>query len=288
MIQQFKLPCLFATHLGGVQLLTLGEGVRKSNTKNTQTRYDLLERLDYQRRSKVLIAKDWHRQPTCVRMKRIVEPELMEAAEQARAYAEADFESAHSTYPKLFGKLFPRRPKRALVLDLGCGPCDVTIRFARANPGYHFHAVDGSAAMLKYGREAVACHAGLGGRITLIKGFIPGARIPRRSYDVILSSSFLHHLHDPMVLWRTVREYSRPGTIVFVPDLRRPSSPATARAIADKYSGGEPEILRRDFLNSLLAAFTPAEVRRQLQEAGLVGLPVKTISDRHLLVCGQM
>jgi ubiquinone/menaquinone biosynthesis C-methylase UbiE len=39
--------------------------------------------------------------------------------------------------------------KKALVLDLGCGPADVTIRFAKANPGYKFHGVDGSAAMLK-------------------------------------------------------------------------------------------------------------------------------------------
>src|SRR6266516_6636375 len=90
---------------------------------------------------------EWLRQ-----MKRIVEPELMSAEEQARAYAQADFEEAHSSYPKLFSERFPRRRKRAFVLDLGCGPCDVTLRFAKANPTYTFHAVDGSAAMLKFGR----------------------------------------------------------------------------------------------------------------------------------------
>ena len=52
-------------------------------------------------------------------MKRIVEPELMSQEEQARAYAKADFESAHSFYPRLFAEKFPRRSKRALVLDLG-------------------------------------------------------------------------------------------------------------------------------------------------------------------------
>jgi len=220
-------------------------------------------------------------------MKRIVEPELMSAKKQARAYAKADFAAAHSSYPKLFAEKFPRQAKRALVLDLGCGPCDVTIRFAQANPGYTFHAVDGSAAMLKYGRRAIARRPGLARRIRLIEGFIPGAPIPRRNYDVILSSSFLHHLHDPQVLWQTVRQYSHRGTIVFVPDLRRPSSRAKARAMTKEYSGTEPEVLKRDFFNSLLAAFTPAEVRQQLQEAGLSGLTVEIISDRHLLVCGR-
>jgi len=221
-------------------------------------------------------------------MKRTVEPELMSAEEQARAYAEADFEAAHSSYPKLFAKKFPRRPSRAFVLDLGCGPCDVTLRFAKANPGYTFHAVDGSAAMLKYGRRALARHPGLARRFRLVEGLVPGAPIPRRSYDVILSSSFLHHLHDPQGLWQTIRKCARRGTIVFAPDLRRPPSRAQARAMTQKYSGNEPEVLRRDFFNSLLAAFTPAEVRRQLQEADLPGLAVEIISDRHMLVFGRI
>jgi SAM-dependent methyltransferase len=164
----------------------------------------------------------------------------------------------------------------------------VTIRFAKANPGHTFHAVDGSAAMLKYGRRAIARQRGLARRVRLIEGFIPGAPIPRRSYDVILSSSFLHHLHDPQVLWRTVRHYSRRGTIVFVPDLRRPPTRAKARAMTQNYSGTEPEVLKRDFFNSLLAAFTPAEVRRQVKQADLSGLRVEIISDRHLLVFGEV
>jgi SAM-dependent methyltransferase len=221
-------------------------------------------------------------------MKRRVEPELMSAEQQARAYSQADFEAAHSFYPKLFAEKFPRRPRQAFVLDLGCGPCDVTLRFAKANSGYTFHAVDGSAAMLKYGRRALARQRRLARRFRLIEGFIPGALIPRSSYDVILSSSFLHHLHDPQVLWQTVRTYARRGTIVFVPDLRRPPSRAEAAAMTQKYSGNEPEVLQRDFFNSLLAAFTAPEVKRQLKEAGLNGLQVEIISDRHLLVFGRI
>src|ERR1700722_7494764 len=88
-------------------------------------------------------------------MKRTVEPELMLDEEQAEAYAHADFAAAHRLYPELFAQRFPGRPRKARVLDLGCGPCDVTIRFAKANPGYVFHAVDGSAAMLRFGAAAV-------------------------------------------------------------------------------------------------------------------------------------
>ena len=164
----------------------------------------------------------------------------------------------------------------------------MTIRFAKANRGYTFDAVDGSAAMLKHGKRAIARHRGLARRIRLIEGFIPGAPIPRETYDVILSSSFLHHLHDPQVLWQTVRQFSRRGTIVFVPDLRRPSSKAKARAMMETHASSEPEVLKRDFFNSLLAAFTAAEVKRQLKRAGLGSLAVETVSDRHLLIFGMI
>ena len=219
-------------------------------------------------------------------MNRVPELELMLGDEQARAYAAADFESAHSRYPTLFAEAFPDRPAKALVLDIGCGPCDVTIRFARANPGYTFHAVDGSSAMLKYGRERIEREGDLAGRIQLIEGYIPEAQLPVKSYDVIMSSSLLHHLPDPQALWTTVRQRSRPGTLVFVVDLFRPASRTDAEAITASYTGNEPDVLRRDFFNSLLAAFTPEEVRQQLAEAALLTLRITTISDRHLMVCG--
>jgi SAM-dependent methyltransferase len=219
------------------------------------------------------------------RMKRTLEPELMLAADQAEAYAQADFEAAHCLYPQLFAERFPTRPRKARVLDLGCGPCDVTIRFAKANPAYVFHAVDGSEAMLRHGDAAVQ-RAGLGSRIKLIQGVIPGAPIPDADYDVILSTSFLHHLHAPQVLWQTVREFAAPGTLVFVTDLQRPSSRMQAQETIQKFAADEPLVLQQDFYNSLLAAFTPAEVCRQLRTAGLGGLQVAAVGAMHLLVFG--
>jgi predicted nucleotidyltransferase len=51
-----------------------------------------------------------------------------------------------------------------------------------------------------------------------------------------------------------------------------------------EYAGNEPEILQKDFKNSLKAAFTPEEVVLQLQDIGLDGLKVTVVSDRHIVV----
>jgi hypothetical protein len=69
-------------------------------------------------------------------------------------------------------------------------------------------------------------------------------------------------------------------------DLMRPASSAQARAIVEKYSGSEPDILKTDFFNSLLAAFEADEVKMQLERASLLQLKTEIVSDRHIIVWG--
>ena len=78
-----------------------------------------------------------------------------------------------------------------------------------------------------------------------------------------------------------------PGAPVFVQDLMRPESPDAAQALVDQYAPDEPEVLRRDFYNSLRAAFTPAELEDQLAAAGLTDFTIHLVTDRHLAVFGR-
>ena len=221
-------------------------------------------------------------------MQRIPEPELMDDEAQARAYAYADFESAHSNFIRLFQERFSDRAITGTVLDLGCGPGDIARRFARAYPDTVVHGVDGAAAMLRYGDEITAAAPDVAGRVRLFHGLLPGAQVPLAKYDAIISNSLLHHLHDPCVLWHAVRQYAASGAPMFVMDLMRPPSRDVAQVLTDTYVAGEPEVLRRDFHNSLLAAFEPDEVRAQLQDAGLDRLQVEVVTDRHLIVWGEL
>jgi hypothetical protein len=71
-------------------------------------------------------------------------------------------------------------------------------------------------------------------------------------------------------------------------DLMRPPDRKTASAMVSEYAGNEPDILKQDFFHSLLAAYTPGEIEAQLQASGLNQLKVEVVSDRHLLVSGQL
>ena len=220
-------------------------------------------------------------------MQRMREPELMEAPAQAAAYARADFAAPHQRVLELFAEKFPRLPPRGYALELGCGPGDVVLRFARAYEGWQVHGVDGAPAMLEAAAICHRRHPGLRHRVRLIRGLLPEAALPRHRYDVVFSNSLLHHLDDPRVLWHSVRRWAAPGAPVFIVDLRRPDSAADARALTDRYAAGEPAVLRNDFYHSLLAAFTPDEIRGQLRDARLDHLHMETPSDRHVLIWGN-
>lgn len=219
-------------------------------------------------------------------MQRCPEPELMLDDDQARAYAEADFSEPHEHFVDLFAERFPG-PVDGLVLDLGCGPGDVSLRFADRYPQCMVQGLDGAPAMLAAGAELCLRHPA-GTRVTLLPGRLPEARGPGAPYATIISNSLLHHLHTPDVLWAAVLRDGAPGARVFVMDLCRPDSAEQVEALVARHAADASEVLRRDFRNSLFAAFTPEEVRGQLHAAGLGGFRVEQVSDRHLVAWGRL
>jgi 2-polyprenyl-3-methyl-5-hydroxy-6-metoxy-1,4-benzoquinol methylase len=212
------------------------------------------------------------------------EPELMMGEEQAAAYAGADFTDLNQAMVTQFHERFGRVLARRL-LDLGCGSADITIRFAMAFPGLRALGVDGSEAMLRFGRHAVRA-AALEDRIDLERRYLPDESLCAREFDVVTANSLLHHLRDPGVLWRTVRQCAAPGAAVMVMDLRRPKDRRAVRRLVAKYGAEAPALLRRDFFNSLCAAYTAEEIRGQLDAGGLTGFHTAEVSELHVLVWG--
>jgi ubiquinone/menaquinone biosynthesis C-methylase UbiE len=213
-------------------------------------------------------------------MHRILEPEIMDDEKQVIAYAKADFSSSNQLFvDRLISDYYSRLNR---VLDIGCGPADVAIRLAKAIPSVYITAVDASESMIKLARKAVK-NAGLGNQIKVIKGRIPG--LEEDDYDAILSKDLLHHLPDPSVVWREIKHLAKGETVIYVMDLFRPKTQEEAWNIVESISAEEPPILKQDFYNSLLAAFTVDEIKDQLLQEKLK-LEIEKVSERHFIVKG--
>jgi len=216
-------------------------------------------------------------------MDRILEPELMEDPAQVRAYAAADFSQENQGFVDRFREYFPDFSE-GHVLDMGCGPGDIPIRFAQAFPSCRITGVDASEPMIGLAGVAVK-QAGLADRITFSCERFQAVSLVEPA-DAAVSNSLLHHVPNPLQFWYRLRQLVKPGSPVFVMDLLRPDSPEEAQAIVDRYAAKEPEILRRDFYRSLLASFTEDEVAAQLAEMNLSRLIVDVVDDRHWVVSG--
>lgn len=216
-------------------------------------------------------------------MDRVLEPELMEDEAQVLAYARADFEEENQGFVDRFREYFPEFTE-GQIFDLGCGPGDIPIRVARALPLCRVTGIDASAPMIRLAEQAAA-RAGLSSRVSFrCERFqdIAGAH----QADAAISNSLLHHVPNPFQFWNRLRQLVKPGSPVLVMDLLRPESPEAAQALVDQYAANEPDILRRDFYNSLLAAFTEDEIGSQLAQMNLTRLLIDVIDDRHWVVGG--
>lgn len=216
-------------------------------------------------------------------MDRVLEPELMEKEAQVLAYANAGFAEENQGFVERFREYFPDF-REGHILDLGCGPGDIPIRLAHALPLCRLTGVDASGPMIRLAEKAVAL-AGLSERVSFrCERFqdIVGAS----QADAGISNSLLHHVPNPLQFWNRLRQLVKPGSPVLVMDLLRPESPEAAQAIVDRYAAHEPEVLRRDFYNSLLAAFTEDEIGAQLAQMNLTRLLIDVPDDRHWVVGG--
>jgi trans-aconitate methyltransferase len=219
-------------------------------------------------------------------VQRVPEDELMDTPQNAQAYADVDFSEPNSKFVAHFAEKFPGFDGHS-ILDLGCGPGDIATRFARRYPAASVIGLDGAGAMVDIARQAIA-RDGLADRVDARRWHIgrePNPLAPRR-FDAVVSNSLLHHMSEPLDLWNAILANAAPGAAVLVMDLFRPPSRQAAKTIVETYAGGEIELFKIDFLNSLLAAYRADEVAEQLAAAGLDSLRVDVVSDRHLMVFG--
>ena len=218
-------------------------------------------------------------------MERCLEKEIMDGEEQVRAYAQANFSKENQWFVDQFLDTFPEF-REGLILDLGCGPADIPIRLASLCTGFNIVGVDASPPMIALAQEAIH-KTDCSERIRVACQRIEDVVLEKRA-DAIISNSLVHHVPNPLQFWYALKQLAKPGAPVLVMDLLRPESAEEAQALVDHYAADEPEQLRLDFYNSLLAAFSEDEVAAHLAEMNLSRLLIDVPDERHWIVAGRV
>ncbi len=217
---------------------------------------------------------------------RVLEPEVMDTADEAREYDAMEHSGANGRFVT---DLLAERPIGPSVLDVGTGTARIPIELCTREPDLHVVAVDLAKHMLALGAKNVAA-AGLDARITLQE--IDAKRLPYDdgAFATTMSNSIVHHIADPRTVLAEMNRVTTPGGLIFVRDLARPSTDAEVDRLVALHAGTPPEEEegRRAFENqrellraSLKAALTVEEVAAMAADAGLAGCSVRFTGDRH-------
>jgi ubiquinone/menaquinone biosynthesis C-methylase UbiE len=208
---------------------------------------------------------------------RILEPEVMDSAEEARDYDAMD----HSQVNQLFvGDLLQLRSDCVNLLDVGAGTAQIPIELCRRHPTVRIVAIDMAEHMLRVGRANVE-RAQLTERVEL--RLCDAKRMPfaDRSFDAVMSNSIVHHIPEPFAVFTEMARVVKPGGVLFVRDLLRPTDLAALQGFVAKYAGDANAHQRKMFGDSLHAALTLEEVRAIVTRLGFAAESVRQTSDRH-------
>lgn len=204
---------------------------------------------------------------------RTPEPDLvMHDPSQVAAFADCGRDEGLLAFTHLFHALqiTPLVRPGDRVLDVACGPAIQLAQVARLNPQAHFVGLDASATMLDVARTTLAHHALNNvelstGDMTRLTDFADA------SMDCVMCTMSLHHLPDTLALARTLREVRRvlkPGGTVYLVDFGRFKRARTQHFFAHDRRDCQSARFTQDYLRSLQAAFSVAELRDAVAPLG--------------------
>jgi ubiquinone/menaquinone biosynthesis C-methylase UbiE len=213
---------------------------------------------------------------------RVLEPEVMDSADDARDYDAMD----HSEVNRRFVADFLAAQSQAgqapdsELLDLGTGTALIPIELCAQNPQARVMAIELAEHMLRLARKNVARH-GLSERVSL--QHVDAKRLPYADGRVsaVISNSIVHHIPEPRHVLAEALRVLKPGGLVFVRDLARPYDDQQVRQLVATYAAGCNGHQRQLFEDSLRAALSVEEIKMLVVQLGFDATSVQATSDRH-------
>jgi ubiquinone/menaquinone biosynthesis C-methylase UbiE len=208
---------------------------------------------------------------------RILEPEVMDTAEEAAAYDAMD----HAAVNRVFaGDFLAVWDGRLPILDVGTGTAQIPIELCRQHPTIEIVGIDLAEEMLRVGRDNVR-RAGLESRIRLERVDAKGVPYPDGAFAAVISNSIVHHVPEPRRVLAEMVRLAAPGGTLFVRDLLRPADRNELERLVGLYAADADERQRQLFADSLHAALTVDEVRALVMGLGYDPANVRQTTDRH-------
>ena len=208
---------------------------------------------------------------------RVLEPEVMDSAEEARDYDSMDHSQVNRVFVTDFLSVWDHQSP---VLDVGTGTAQIPIELCRHAPKAQVVAIDLAVHMLQVGRENVR-KAGFADHIRLERQDAKRLPYASQSFAAVISNSIVHHIPEPGKVLAEMVRITRPGGLLFVRDLLRPPTDDVVRSLVSTYAGDANAHQQKMFEESLRAALSLEEIRGLVSNLKFDPATVEQTTDRH-------
>ena len=231
-------------------------------------------------------------------MERIPEPELMESRNQVKSYIEGDFSSGENDFIDfinsylIFNKI--NLSSKDLIVDLGCGPGNITEKISLKWPDVKVIGIDGSNEMINeaQSRKNLSRNKQLFKNIRYlcadIKYIEPNEISFNTKATLLVSNSLIHHINRINDFFDCINNLSTKETINFHKDLRRPKDEKTALKLKEKCGKIYNTTLTNDYYASLKASYRKNELLTIISERMYSSLDVIEDGDEYLILYGKV
>jgi ubiquinone/menaquinone biosynthesis C-methylase UbiE len=233
-----------------------------------------------------LLETDLPSEAKAMSLARILEPEVMDSADEAADYDSMDHREVNQRFVTDLLAALPSAPSPEPrtpfpdILDLGTGTAQIPIELCRRHADCRVMAADAAVSMLELARYNLEIES-LTHRIEL--AHVDAKRLPFREgmFDVVMSNSIIHHIPEPIDVVREAVRVTREGGLLFFRDLLRPETEGQLRHLVATYAAGANDHQQRMFAESLHAALALDEIRGLISSLDFSADGVQPTSDRH-------
>jgi ubiquinone/menaquinone biosynthesis C-methylase UbiE len=210
-------------------------------------------------------------------LNRTLEPEVMDSPQEASDYDAMDHSAVNRVFAADFVAIWDGQNP---ILDVGTGTAQIPIELCRQSATAQVTGIDLAEHMLRVGRQNVE-RADLSKRIQLRLCDAKHTPFANSQFAAVMSNSIVHHIPEPGSVLAEMVRVARPGGLLFVRDLLRPTDEASLAHLVATYAGNANAHQQQMFRESLCAALTLTEIRRLVLSLGFDPATVQQTTDRH-------
>ena len=229
-------------------------------------------------------------------MDRRAEPELMNTKNQVDSYCEADFSKGEIKFVRLIKNYLKNNniylTSSDLIVDLGCGPGNISEKLSKEWPNTTVIGIDGSKEMIHKAKIRRNLQEKPLSNLNYLCKDIKNIKLvdisDKKHINLLVSNSLIHHITHIDEFFECILSLSSENTLNFHKDLIRPINEKYALELKAECASKYNETLTNDYYASLQASYRADELRNLILDKKLVHLDVLEEDNKYLILYGSV